>query len=96
MEWFVGTEDKQVGLCVHDGTPKQGLVICQVRDQAREYAPLIAAAPDLLEACKAHNAVGDHVLLCPRCGDGRQCNEYDRLWNKADRMSREAVKKVAD
>jgi hypothetical protein len=58
---------------------------------AEANAHLIAAAPALLAACKAHCVVGDHVAICPKCGDGRECQEYNTLYHKADELTRAAT-----
>ena len=60
-------------------------------EQANQIVKAVNAYPKLIAACEAHQAVGDHVQTCSRCGDGRNCNVFNGLAYKADELTRAAL-----
>lgn len=54
--------------------------------ESEVYAELFAAAPDLLEACRAMEAVDDHIAECEDgCGDGQSPEACEVGFPLADR-----------
>lgn len=63
-------------------------------DEREANANLIAAAPTLLSACEAQQAVNDHpTLQCPFCQAG-YCFEYANLQDVATLMVESAIEKA--
>lgn len=63
-------------------------------------AALMAAAPDLLAACEAQDAVEKHFGSCHQCGvklfsgEVWHCSEYGRLASDARRLRQDAIAKA--
>ena len=68
-----------------------GRVTGEIRGYAQNDARTIAAAPDLLAACRANQEMRQHILTCPRCADGALCSEFNDLDQRADRLTRAAI-----
>ena len=49
---------------------------------------------DLLTALQAHQSVGAHVDVCPRCGDSATCTTYNGLARKANELTKLALKAI--
>ena len=58
---------------------------------------LIAAAPDLLAACEAEEAIGEHIRICATCQvDSYQCGTRTDLFLEARRLRRAALAKTKE
>ena len=75
--------------CMHESnqTPECHMLICP------RLAYFIG---DLFTALKAHQSVGDHVEICPRCGVGASCVEYNGLAQKAIDLTKAALTQVEE
>jgi hypothetical protein len=92
---------KANGNGVHRGTSCVAIaydpsVASGVTDVTVSNARLIAAAPDLLEACNAHWTFASHAENCGDCeewGSGN-CAEGSRLFTEAWRLTGPAIAKA--
>ena len=68
------------------------------RDDAAEVAAFIVAAcnnyQSLLDTLQSHQAVGDHVEICPCCGIGANCTTYNGLAQKAIDLTKSALEEA--
>ena len=61
-------------------------------DLWRDIANLWLAAPALLAACEAEEAIEDHIRMCPTCQvDRHQCGARTDLFLEARRLRQAAI-----